>query len=266
MLEGKPAGESETVTMNAIRTVMSKAHRAAVERVTSEQSAPVPGVPVEGVTVQPVSNVETKVRPARFSSVPEGVSGLADSPVVAGAEASGAAPQSRAQRAFGALATVEEMAVAKEAADSGADASDAPSKQPMKKSRLSGIISTNRLIWLAIIGIVIVRPDWIFLGILMWAVFVVGAFLLVGADRIWRAISWAAKRRATKAPDKGAKLYAWLESVADRWDRVLDCFPDGMVDTLYMPDFANFEPPKAAHKARVEAKLQTLKNDVVAKP
>jgi hypothetical protein len=47
--------------------------------------------------------------------------------------------------------------------------------------------------------------------------------------------------------------------MADRWDRFLDRFPQGSVDSLYMPDFQAISHDEARDEARLKQRLERLR-------
>ena len=106
--------------------------------------------------------------------------------------------------------------------------------------------------------LIVVRPHWFVFGVVLAVVVVVAAFLLLGEDRIWAAVLRRLHRIETKAPERAAELRARLDRFAYRWDSVLDYFPDGMVDGLYMPDFQTLEQAEDRHATAMSERLARM--------
>lgn len=86
--------------------------------------------------------------------------------------------------------------------------------------------------------IAVTAPFFLMAVVGLWLLVSVSMFLVFGAERVWIWIAKGASKFALRLPRQGAGLFMWLDGVAYRWDLVLDRFPDGSVDRLYMPDFA----------------------------
>ncbi|WP_299288741.1 hypothetical protein [uncultured Tateyamaria sp.] len=117
-------------------------------------------------------------------------------------------------------------------------------------SRHLAIVSTLLLI--------VLRPHWFVIAAVLILTLVVGAFLLIGSDRIWRGVVARLAKIGVNDPDRAAHLRARLDRFACRWDAILDMFPDGMVDSLYMPDLQAVEDAEALHAAAVAARMSRM--------
>ena len=87
-------------------------------------------------------------------------------------------------------------------------------------------------------------------------------FLFVGAERIWDWVAGLLAFVQKRSPKMGEKFRTWLDTVAYRWDWVLDRFPDGAVDTLYMPDFSTRAEFKARDEAAIADRLDRMHEQV----
>lgn len=103
--------------------------------------------------------------------------------------------------------------------------------------------------------VVLLRP-WLIVGLLALTILtVIGVILIAGYDSFWRGIIKVSRWYANRRPSRAAVLHARLDSFAVRWDAVLDRFPEGTVDGLYLPDFAELETADARHNEVVERRL-----------
>lgn len=123
-------------------------------------------------------------------------------------------------------------------------------------ARIRAYRPTAAHLLLALIIVLMLLRSWLVIGLLFLSVFILaGIFFVAGYDRVWqgvfRAHLWYAKRR----PARATVLYARIDRFAVRWDAVLDLFPEGTVDGLYLPDFATAE---ARHDKALERRLRGL--------
>lgn len=124
---------------------------------------------------------------------------------------------------------------------------------------LRGFQPTTRHLALASAALLfVVRPHWFVIGALLALLLVIGTFMTLGADRIWHGILAWLDRVEARDPARAAALRCKLDRFACRWDGVLDIFPDGMVDSLYMPDFQAMKQAEANHDAVVSDRLNRM--------
>ncbi len=110
----------------------------------------------------------------------------------------------------------------------------------------------------ALLAVVVLRP-WLVLGLLiLTTIIMIGVFLMVGFDGFWHGVMRASRWYAKRRPSRAAAVHAKLDSFAMRWDAVLDRFPEGTVDSLYLPDFSELASADARHDAAVERRLAGL--------
>ncbi|THH34260.1 hypothetical protein E4Z66_19300 [Aliishimia ponticola] len=166
------------------------------------------------------------------------------------------------------------MAGLADPAPSAATATASP--KPRAKNLLGGIprldggglrqhVTGGRLVAAALLLLVVLMPALMFLLFVLFLTVIAGIFLAFGSDSVWETVARQTARFAARHPEQGKTLFRWLDSVACRWDLALDCFPDGTVDALYMPDFANFQSErdarKNAHDAAVTERLARLQSN-----
>ncbi|MEP1588335.1 MAG: hypothetical protein ABJR46_11660 [Tateyamaria sp.] len=118
--------------------------------------------------------------------------------------------------------------------------------------------STRLVALLSMALLVALRPHWfVITGVLVVAL-LVASFLMLGSQRIWRmAVGWL-NRVEARDPARAERLRVSLDGFACRWDSILDVFPDGMVDGLYMPDLQAMQNAEEAHTAAVDARLNQM--------
>lgn len=117
----------------------------------------------------------------------------------------------------------------------------------------------KHILILSILILVAFRP-WLVLGLLMLSAFVmVGVFLILGYDGFWRRIMSGARWYARRRPARAAELQRKLDHFAMKWDAVLDRFPEGTVDGLYLPDFGHLAEADARHDAALDRRFEDLR-------
>ncbi|MEQ5829216.1 hypothetical protein J3456_17870 [Sulfitobacter sp. NFXS29] len=129
-----------------------------------------------------------------------------------------------------------------------------PLKMPKKRP-------SPRAVILSLLGLAVILRPWLVLGVVFIAVFVtLGVFLALGYDGFWgRALAlgrWYAARR----PERAAALHARLDAFAMKWDAVLDRFPEGTVDGLYLPDFGEMAAADTRHDEALDRRFDSLRN------
>ncbi|WP_299612726.1 hypothetical protein [uncultured Tateyamaria sp.] len=104
----------------------------------------------------------------------------------------------------------------------------------------------------------VVRPHWFVIGAALTLMLGAGAFLTLGADRIWRGVLAWLNRVETRDSARAADLRTRLDAFACRWDGVLDLLPDGTADSLYMPDFQAMQQADIDHQTVVADRLDRM--------
>ncbi|WP_298858299.1 hypothetical protein [uncultured Sulfitobacter sp.] len=111
----------------------------------------------------------------------------------------------------------------------------------------------------ALIALLVLMRPWLVFGLLFIFVLVlVGVFLIAGYDGFWQGIIKASRWYAKRRPSRAAILHDRMDRFAVRWDAVLDRFPEGTVDGLYLPDFAELATADARHEEALERRLAGL--------
>ena len=256
MLQGKPAGESESVTMNAIKGILDDNEAAfeAVRRDADTQNTktrrgrkqtfiePAP-------TTQPVKVIDERVPSAKFTTVPSPDVPEQDNTLRS-------QPLAELKPVDAGSARFEPLS----AADTKST-QDTPKLTSLWKS-VRPHVTWNRVCFFGLVGLALFRPGLVIFTIVLTLATIVGAFLILGADRIWDAVAGILARVQKRSPARGEKMRKWLDTVAYRWDGVLDRFPDGAVDVLYMPDFSHRALEQQRHEAVVADRLDRMHDQV----
>jgi len=112
---------------------------------------------------------------------------------------------------------------------------------------------------LAVLALALLMRPWVFIGLGFVLLFIViGVYLMVGYDGFWKGAMKIGRWYASRRPERAAQLHARLDRFAMRWDAVLDRFPEGSVDALYLPDFGELEMVDKRHDAAMERRLAGL--------
>ena len=126
-------------------------------------------------------------------------------------------------------------------------------------SRLKGYRPTPTHIALAVFALLVLTRPWLVLGLtLLFFLILIGAFLIAGYDGFWQGAIKLGRWYAGRRPARAAILHARLDSFAVKWDALLDRFPEGTVDGLYLPDFGEIATADARHAQAVERRLKGL--------
>lgn len=229
MMQGKPAGETDAVTNRAIHDLMKDLNESPEP---IEARAPRPRAAAMPDDIGPTRpahdpNRLERRQAARFTAVPPS----AADPVLP-------VPQAQADSPDGESAE-QELIVE----------DSAPRRKAMPKPDLSRLAAidlrsalahvTRKRVALAILALIVVfRPWWIVLAVVLALFAVTGLFMGFDADRIWETVLTSLQKFEERHPERGTRLRARLDRFAERWDKLLDRMPDGMVDRLYMPDFS----------------------------
>ena len=126
-------------------------------------------------------------------------------------------------------------------------------------ARLRAFRPTTRHLALASLALLVaLRPNWFVVTGVLAVALIVGAFMFLGSDRIWRIVLAHVARVDGRNPARAALLRTRLDRFACRWDAILDFFPDGMVDGLYMPDLQAMQDGEEAHTEAMAARLERM--------
>lgn len=118
--------------------------------------------------------------------------------------------------------------------------------------------TTHHLAIVSALLLLVVRPHWVVIATVVLLATVIAAFLLLGADRIWGRVITRLARIEARDPIRATMLRTRLDAFAYRWDSLLDLFPDGMVDALYMPDFQSLAVSDEQNNSAVADRLDRM--------
>ncbi len=121
--------------------------------------------------------------------------------------------------------------------------------------------STRHLAIVSMALLVVVRPHWFVISGVLIVALIVGSFLILGSDRIWRGVLAWLNHVDRRDPERAMHMRVRLDRFACRWDAILDFFPDGMVDGLYMPDLQAMQNADEAHTKAMAARLDRMVHD-----
>lgn len=130
------------------------------------------------------------------------------------------------------------------------------------KSALGAYRPTPKHVALAVFALVLVfRPHWVLLSLALTLFLTIGAFVCFGADRVWGMLMIAFQRFSQQRPEQAARLGSKMDAFALRWDALLDRFPEGSVDGLYLPDFQALSTRDDAHAEAMDARLAQMRSE-----
>lgn len=103
------------------------------------------------------------------------------------------------------------------------------------------------------------RP-WLILGLVFLAMLMVASiFLIMGYDGFWRRTMAAGRWYAQRHPARAVELHRKLDGFAMKWDAILDRFPEGTVDGLYLPDFGAVAEADVKHDAAMDRRFSQMR-------
>lgn len=112
---------------------------------------------------------------------------------------------------------------------------------------------------LACLALFVLMRPWLVVGLLILSVIVlIGVFLITGYDGFWQGVVKISRWYASRRPSRAAAIHARLDRFAVRWDSILDRFPEGTVDALYLPDFGDLAQADARHGEALDRRLAGL--------
>lgn len=128
------------------------------------------------------------------------------------------------------------------------------------KAKVLGYRPTALHIVLGCFAMMVIFRPWLVLGIMFLTGFVItGIFMILGYDGFWRRAMGLARWYARKRPERSFEMHRKLDSFAMKWDAVLDRFPEGSVDGLYLPDFGDLAAADARHDAALDRRFDSLR-------
>jgi hypothetical protein len=131
-------------------------------------------------------------------------------------------------------------------------------------ARVRGYRPTPKHVILMALGLLVFFRPWLVVGIVLLSLMIfTGVFLILGYDGFWKRGMAIARWYARRSPDRAAAMQVRLDRFAMQWDAVLDRFPEGTVDGLYLPDFQELEAAEARHEAALERRLKDMRETEV---
>ncbi|MCX7561874.1 hypothetical protein OS190_20115 [Sulfitobacter sp. F26204] len=128
----------------------------------------------------------------------------------------------------------------------------------LKASILGYRPTARHLVW-ASVGLLVVLRPWLAVGLLLLTLFTLTViFLILGYDGFWQRAMGLARWYAGRQPKRAAVLHRKLDAFAMKWDAILDFFPEGSVDGLYLPDFGDLATAETRHDAALERRFANL--------
>ncbi|MEO0939891.1 MAG: hypothetical protein AAFY38_17205 [Pseudomonadota bacterium] len=121
--------------------------------------------------------------------------------------------------------------------------------------------SPRMMIGGAVLAVLLLRPAWVVLAVVLSLFAVLGAFVLLGSDRVWGLCIAGLRHYMARHPARAPQIAARVDRFAERWDRVLDLMPDGTVDGLYFPDLQSLMDAEDRHDAAVADRLDRLRSE-----
>lgn len=134
-------------------------------------------------------------------------------------------------------------------------AARATSAEPKQKGYR---LQRRHFVWTGLIALAFFRPYWVLATLAVFAFAIILLFWLAGPSRVWAGTLLALHRIGQRDPARSRRLRIALDRMAERWDRMLDLFPEGSVDSLYMPDFQALATAEDRHSQAMSARLSRM--------
>lgn len=129
------------------------------------------------------------------------------------------------------------------------------------KASVTSYRPTPKHLMLAGLALLVLFRPWLVVGLLLIGLFVmVGVFLILGYDGFWRRAMGLARWYAQRRPNRAAELHRKLDDFAMKWDAILDRFPEGSVDGLYLPDFGDLATADKRHDEALDRRFANLQS------
>lgn len=121
-----------------------------------------------------------------------------------------------------------------------------------------------RAVVLSLLVLTVILQPWLVLGVVVGTIFVtLGVFFALGYDSFWQRAMAFGRRYAGRRPARAVRLHARLDAFAMKWDAVLDRFPEGTVDGLYLPDFGEMAAADMRHDEALARRFDRLRETEV---
>ena len=126
------------------------------------------------------------------------------------------------------------------------------------KTKAVAKIKRKHLVYAALAALVYFRPMWVLLFVVLSLFLAAAIFFLIGGEKIWRGVMLALHRVSDRDPERAVRIRKRLDAFALRWDALLDRFPEGSADKLYMPDFQVLSAEEARNEARFVQRMEQV--------
>ena len=128
------------------------------------------------------------------------------------------------------------------------------------KAKVFGYRPTSKHIMLGALTLLVLFRPWLVVGLVLMSIFTfVCVLLILGYDGFWQRSMAVARWYAKRRPSRATEIHRKLDSFAVKWDAVLDRFPEGTVDALYLPDFGDLAVADKRHEEAMDRRLATLR-------
>jgi len=128
------------------------------------------------------------------------------------------------------------------------------------RASLSSYRPSRRSVMIASAVLFVLLFPWLVFWTVFLSVFVlVGVFLALGHDGFWLRVTDLVQAYTSRFPERAGPLHRKLDAFAMKWDTILDRFPDGSVDGLYMPDFNDLAQAESRYDAALDRRFADLR-------
>ncbi|MEP5729819.1 MAG: hypothetical protein ABJL67_10685 [Sulfitobacter sp.] len=142
-----------------------------------------------------------------------------------------------------------------------------PQKQAVKvgliqrlKAKITGYRPTPRHLILGSLALLVLLRPGLVLAVLFFSIFVmIAIFLILGYDGFWRRAMGLGRWYASRRPNRAVELHRKIDAFAMKWDAILDRFPEGSVDGLYLPDFGDLATADKRHDEALDRRFANLR-------
>jgi hypothetical protein len=132
-------------------------------------------------------------------------------------------------------------------------------------ARIAAYRPTPRHVAVAVIVVLALFRPWVLVALTLLPIVVIGGLLLaLGHDRFWTAILGLYRRFHARSPARAERLRRRMDDFALRWDAILDRFPEGSVDALYLPDLNSLQERQDRHAEALDQRFDRLHDEARA--
>lgn len=148
-----------------------------------------------------------------------------------------------------------------DAAPTRVSRAEVPEPGTVSAAKIKSYVPKPAYIALVALVLCVVLWPWLVLGLIMLSFLGLAClFVFVGYDGFWQGVIKCCLWYAVRRPERAVVLRGRLDRFAVAWDAVLDRFPEGTVDGLYLPDFGALASAEARHADAMERRLSGLQD------